>query len=76
MPGVTIGNNVLIGAGSVITKSIADNCIVAGNPGRIIGEYQELYSKLKRYNTNTRSFDFEKKRDFLLNNGSEYFITK
>jgi putative colanic acid biosynthesis acetyltransferase WcaB len=33
---LTIGNNVTIGAGSVIVKSIPDNCIVVGNPGRVI----------------------------------------
>lgn len=33
---VNIGNNVKIGAGSVVVKSIPDNCIVVGNPARII----------------------------------------
>lgn len=33
---VKIGNNVVIGAGSVVVKDIPDNCIVAGNPARII----------------------------------------
>lgn len=36
--GVTIGNNVVIGAGAVVTKNIPDNCVVAGNPARIISE--------------------------------------
>ena len=34
--GVHIGNNVLIGAGSVVVKDIPDNCVVAGNPAKII----------------------------------------
>lgn len=33
---VIIGDNVTIGAGSVVTKDIPDNCIVAGNPAKII----------------------------------------
>ena len=33
---VTIGNNVKIGAGTVVVKSIPDNCVVVGNPGKII----------------------------------------
>lgn len=33
---VTIGNNVVIGAGSVVVKDFPDNCVVVGNPGRII----------------------------------------
>lgn len=36
MPGVTIGNNVVIGAGSVVTKDIPDNKIAYGNPCKII----------------------------------------
>ena len=36
MTPVRIGNNVTIGAGSVVTKDIPDNCVVAGNPARII----------------------------------------
>lgn len=34
--GVRIGNNVKIGAGPVVTKDIPDNCIVVGNPAKII----------------------------------------
>lgn len=34
--GIHIGNNVIIGAGSVVVKDVPDNCIVAGNPARII----------------------------------------
>ena len=38
MKGVTIGNNSIIGAGSVVTKSIPDNVIAAGNPCKVIKE--------------------------------------
>jgi putative colanic acid biosynthesis acetyltransferase WcaB len=34
--GISIGNNVAIGAGSVVVKDVPDNCIVAGNPAKII----------------------------------------
>lgn len=36
MPGVTIGNNVVIGSGSVVTKDIPDNVVAAGNPCRVL----------------------------------------
>jgi UDP-2-acetamido-3-amino-2,3-dideoxy-glucuronate N-acetyltransferase len=38
--GITIGANSIIGAGSVVTKDISDNTIVAGNPARIIRKTQ------------------------------------
>ena len=34
--GVTIGENAIIGAGSVVTKNVAPNTVVAGNPARVI----------------------------------------
>lgn len=36
LPGVTIGDNVVIGAGSVVTKDIPSNVVAAGNPARVI----------------------------------------
>ena len=38
LPGVTLGNNVVVGAGAVITKSFGDNVVLAGNPAQIIKE--------------------------------------
>lgn len=41
IPGVTIGDNVVIGSGSVVTKDIPDNVIAAGNPCRVIREISD-----------------------------------
>jgi acetyltransferase-like isoleucine patch superfamily enzyme len=38
LPGVTIGENSVVGAGSVVTRSIPSGVVVAGNPARIIRE--------------------------------------
>ena len=35
LPGVTIGDNVVVGAGSVVTESIPDNAIACGNPCKV-----------------------------------------
>lgn len=35
-PGVTIGHNVVVASGSVVTKDVPDNVVVGGNPARII----------------------------------------
>lgn len=36
LPGVTIGSNVTIGAGSVVVNDIPDNCVAVGNPARVV----------------------------------------
>ena len=36
MCGVTIGDEVIVGAGAVVTKDVPSNSIVGGNPARII----------------------------------------
>lgn len=42
MPGVTFGNDVLIAAGSVVTKSLRSSNIAAGNPRKIIATVKEF----------------------------------
>ena len=37
LPGITIGENSMIGAGAVVTRSVPPNAIVQGNPARIVG---------------------------------------
>lgn len=41
MPGVTIGDNSVIGAGSVVTKDIPENVIAVGNPCKVLREINE-----------------------------------
>lgn len=54
VPGVTIGDNVVIGAGSVVTKDIPDNVVAVGNPCRVLRPVaqhdREFYSKNRRIN--------------------------
>jgi len=38
LPGVSIGDHVIVGSGSVVTKDVKSNCIVAGNPAKVIKE--------------------------------------
>ena len=38
LPGVTIGDNVVVGAGSIINRDIPSNCIAAGNPAKVVKE--------------------------------------
>ena len=41
LPGVTIGNNTIIGAGSVVNKNIPEGVIAAGNPCKVIRKITE-----------------------------------
>ncbi len=41
VPGVTIGDNVVVGAGSVVTRDLPDNVIAVGNPCKILREVND-----------------------------------
>lgn len=53
LSGVSIGEKCIIGAGSVVTKSIPDYCIAAGNPAKV----------LKRYNFETKRWESNDKNE-------------
>lgn len=42
MPGVTIGDRVVIASGAVVTKDVPDDVVVGGNPARVIKELKEV----------------------------------
>lgn len=41
LPGVTIGDNVVVGAGSIVTKDLPDNVVAVGNPCKVLREVNE-----------------------------------
>jgi len=47
MPGVTIGDNVVVAAGSIVTKDVNENSVVAGNPAKKITTFQAYEEKVK-----------------------------
>ena len=59
-PGVKIGNNVVIGEGSVVTKDISDWSIAAGNPCRVI---RTITEEDRKYYYKKNEFDEEAWKD-------------
>lgn len=45
LPGTEVGNNVIIGAGSVVRGTIPEFALVIGNPFQIVGDTRDYYSK-------------------------------
>ena len=43
MPGITVGINSVVAAGSIVTKDVPDYCVVAGAPAKIIKKLGEEY---------------------------------
>jgi maltose O-acetyltransferase len=41
LPGVRIGRNAVVGAGAVVSRSVPENTIVAGNPARVLREIEQ-----------------------------------
>lgn len=56
LPGVTIGDNAVIGAGSVVTKDIPANVIAVGNPCRVL---REITDADRQYYFKDKKFDAE-----------------
>ena len=61
-PGVTIGSNCVVGAGSVVTKDIPDWSVAAGNPCRVI---RKITDEDKRYYFKKIPFDDEAWEDIV-----------
>lgn len=45
LPGITIGKNAIIGAGSLVTKDVADERLIVGNPGRDLKSVRDIKDK-------------------------------
>lgn len=49
LPDVRVGDNVIIGAGAIVTKDIPSNCVAAGVPARVIGDFDTFVEKRGKY---------------------------
>lgn len=48
LPGVSIGSNVVVAAGAVVTKSVPDGYVVGGNPARVLAVTDELLARISQ----------------------------
>lgn len=76
MPGVTIEDNCIIGAGSVVTKSIPSGYIVGGNPASIIGKVDGFADKISKIGHRVKHLNPNAKRKFIINLSDDDFIKK
>jgi acetyltransferase-like isoleucine patch superfamily enzyme len=76
MPGVTIGDNVLIAAGSVVTKCIPSNVCIGGNPAKVLSTIEDFRKNNIMYNLNTAKLNQKQKKQKLLNTLDLPFIKK
>lgn len=72
MPGVTIGDNCIIGCCAVVTKDIPDNSVAAGVPARVIKTIDDYYNKHSKDFVLTKQMDFKNKKKYLLNEKHVY----
>lgn len=56
LPGVTVGDNVVIGAGSVVTKDLPSGVVAVGNPCRVL---REINNRDKEFYFKNRKIDYE-----------------
>lgn len=76
MPGVTIGEGSLVAAGSIVTKSVPDGVVVAGNPARFVCTVDDYIERNKKHNTDTKGLSAEEKKKVLLETDESKFICK
>lgn len=66
LPGVTIGDNVIIGAGSIITRDIPSNSVAAGVPAKVIKSLDDYYKKVNNDLVLTKHMNNSDKKKYLL----------
>ena len=74
MPGVNIGNNVIIGGHSIVTKDVPDGAVVAGMPAKQISTVEKFMDNLQNKNlVETKYMTQEEKRLFLMKKYPQWF---
>ncbi|WP_432662621.1 acyltransferase [Wukongibacter baidiensis] len=64
LPGVKIGPNSVVAAGSIVTKDVPPNTVVGGNPAEVITDIETYIEKCRKHTINFPE-NYQSKREFL-----------
>lgn len=67
LPGVSIEDNCIIAAGTIVSKSVKRGSVVGGNPMQYLGTVEQAYTRLKKISQPTMGMSSSEKKDFLMN---------
>lgn len=67
LPGVTIGENSVVGCGAVVTRDVMPNTVVGGVPAREIESLAQYAQKARERVVQTKHLSAEEKREYLMN---------
>ena len=76
MPGVTIEENCIVGAASIVTKSIPKGSVVAGNPARFVSNIDSFIENILKYDNGLHGSSLEEKKAKSLEMKEEEFMIK
>ncbi|MBT2738386.1 acyltransferase [Bacillus sp. ISL-7] len=76
LPGVEIGENCVIGAGSVVSRSIPAYSVAVGTPAKVVRIINEYYEKNKELIIDTLNITNENKKSTLINLDENKFVKK
>lgn len=73
LPGVHLGDNTIVAAGSVVTKSFKNgNVVIGGNPAKIITSIDEYKNKVTSKTLSTTGLSYINKRKYILENENKF----